>query len=921
MIPSSSTVATRLAQCLNPALPSGVHQKALEVYSSVFSIIGKAGLGRDLHLYFPGLSTVLSFASLTVRPLFLSLIETHVLNLPTTALRPATKAIILALLPGLEDETSEDFERMVSALDKLQKSIRSEQGHDLGTKNEAPDSYFWQCFFLAVVTNSSRRQGALSYLVRRLPSLSSKTGKGSADTVLGDDPFVTAQSIITPEPGLLIRCFASGLADSQLLIQRGFLDLLVSHIPLDSTVLQNKVTESDLDRLISAAAGVVIRRDMSLNRRLWAWFLGPESSTGHEEGEHGDQGSSHQALFFSRFGLKPLTRSMLRLIRGNSVLPAERARPFRVCLSLMDRWEVGGLIVPEIFVPALEYVERYSHTATKEQLDEVVRSASLFFDGVESSLIFGKLLELAMSALTNDALPNHEKLRQLKLIKFVLSRFNVKEDEMLLDHMPLVSLAIVAVLQAQRKKYVFNSPEYHSRTPTFSMISRNAPSADLTSSSNSIEDEVLHLALNITETLISTIPDRAFTTTEPQKITQATVPTDDVLRSISKFYSDSNSSQEVINTPFSPQKLSVLLTYHVAALFCSLLSDNGKVAFAETTSRILSNMLFKVPSFEGLQELDIVRSFSDALVNRHNPQDIPSFQIAVSITTVLAPLQSAQQSNPYIDSSVIPHIVKSMVELLWEYLSPSKPKYHVEAVRCLLQLHAITASNRLIEASVTALLNSAESTPDADERVNSVEAGGRLAVLWTHTIHEQSLQTEKGARPVSRRHSLLTADLTSSEGGYEALLTRPLFHMLDALSQDGSELFTFVKAWLQDLPTLNRVFHILITHLRSLKVLLPKRATLDAAVSRSQEASLAADDAAEGVYFLRHVLNILRWASDYTWITLAEEAVFPLEDTQPNSERNVPLQLLLAQICLRAINYQNTAKTTNRYAKLHFVKD
>jgi len=32
-------MATRLAQCLNPTLPSGVHQKALEVYAHIFAII------------------------------------------------------------------------------------------------------------------------------------------------------------------------------------------------------------------------------------------------------------------------------------------------------------------------------------------------------------------------------------------------------------------------------------------------------------------------------------------------------------------------------------------------------------------------------------------------------------------------------------------------------------------------------------------------------------------------------------------------------------------------------------------------------------------------------------------------------------------------------------------------------------------
>ena len=39
IIPESQTVSLRLAQCLSPALPSGVHQKTLEVYAFVFSIL------------------------------------------------------------------------------------------------------------------------------------------------------------------------------------------------------------------------------------------------------------------------------------------------------------------------------------------------------------------------------------------------------------------------------------------------------------------------------------------------------------------------------------------------------------------------------------------------------------------------------------------------------------------------------------------------------------------------------------------------------------------------------------------------------------------------------------------------------------------------------------------------------------------
>lgn len=47
-IPRKLIVSKRLAQCLNPALPSGVHQRALDVYSYIFSIIGVSVINPHL---------------------------------------------------------------------------------------------------------------------------------------------------------------------------------------------------------------------------------------------------------------------------------------------------------------------------------------------------------------------------------------------------------------------------------------------------------------------------------------------------------------------------------------------------------------------------------------------------------------------------------------------------------------------------------------------------------------------------------------------------------------------------------------------------------------------------------------------------------------------------------------------------------
>ena len=39
-IPRKLIVAKRLSQCLNPALPTGVHQRALDVYAHILAVLG-----------------------------------------------------------------------------------------------------------------------------------------------------------------------------------------------------------------------------------------------------------------------------------------------------------------------------------------------------------------------------------------------------------------------------------------------------------------------------------------------------------------------------------------------------------------------------------------------------------------------------------------------------------------------------------------------------------------------------------------------------------------------------------------------------------------------------------------------------------------------------------------------------------------
>ena len=111
VIPKRVTIGKRLAQCLHPALPTGVHLKALETYDIIFRCIGTQRLASHLFTYSAGLFPLMAFAAMNVKPVLLQLYETHFVPLGVH-IKPALTGLLMGILPGLE-EGAEYFDRCV----------------------------------------------------------------------------------------------------------------------------------------------------------------------------------------------------------------------------------------------------------------------------------------------------------------------------------------------------------------------------------------------------------------------------------------------------------------------------------------------------------------------------------------------------------------------------------------------------------------------------------------------------------------------------------------------------------------------------------------------------------------------------------------------------------------------------------------
>ncbi|XP_066455082.1 protein dopey-2 isoform X2 [Eleutherodactylus coqui] len=390
LLPRRLIISKRLAQCLHPALPSGVHLKALETYEIIFKIIGTKWLSRDLFLYSSGLFPLLSHAAMSVKPLLLGLYETYFLPLQRSLL-PSLQAFITGLLPGLE-EGSEIYDRTDMLLQKLSMVIGQE--------------VFYSSLWGSVLVNSSIRLPASLFVVSHI----------------NRDVSANAQSsMLGKDKQLAIKSLCVSVMDSNVLVQRNTLEILLFFFPfntcLDSGDCPVSLQRTDLIHILSCAIQTVLRRDMSLNRRLFAWLLGsdikggvvaPELKSTSGEEEYG-------SCFFAKYSKDLLVQALMQILHQNiPYSDTEQGlqvylKPFRILISLLDKPEIGPPVVGDLFLEvirafyaycrdALETDIKLSYGQTGSQLisaikenktaSEIVKTVNLFMTALSSDFLW-----------------------------------------------------------------------------------------------------------------------------------------------------------------------------------------------------------------------------------------------------------------------------------------------------------------------------------------------------------------------------------------------------------------------------------------------------------------------------------------------------------------------------------------------------
>nr|XP_003464024.1 protein dopey-2 [Cavia porcellus] len=389
LLPRRLLISKRLAQCLHPALPSGVHLKALETYEIIFKIVGTKWLARDLFLYSCGLFPLLANAAMSVRPVLLGLYEKYFLPLQKLLL-PSLQAFLVGLLPGLE-EGSEIYDRTDALLLRLSLVVGRE--------------VFYTALWGSVLASPAIRLPASLFVVSHI----------SRDTPGQDQGFM-----LGTDHQLTVKSLCASLLDSNVLVQRNNLEIMLFFFPfytcLDPDQRTVPLLRADIVYLLSAATQTLLRRDMSLNRRLYAWLLGSDikGNTIMPETDISNSYEDPSSYFFEKYSKDLLVESLAQILHQQFLdADAEEQhhaylKPFRILVSLLDKPEIGPQVVESLFLEVIRAFYSYCRDALGSELQlSYTQSGSLLNSTIKENKNASEIVKtvnLLISSLSADFL-------------------------------------------------------------------------------------------------------------------------------------------------------------------------------------------------------------------------------------------------------------------------------------------------------------------------------------------------------------------------------------------------------------------------------------------------------------------------------------------------------------------------------------
>ena len=256
LISDKNSLSKRLAQCLNPECPAGVHEAVISIYDMIFqNILSKNNgkLGENLGIYSCGLFPFFSYATKNNKIIILEkLIKSCYLKLDQNELNLCLSGLLSSLIPGLDDNNEEITQKIYAVFDEIKKKMKP--------------GVFYGTYWSLLLRNKLLRNSGIKYLLERITKFTNytKLNEEQKKEILLDE-FPHANNLI-------VNALSELIEETEVLTIRNSMDFIITRLPLlkDNTI----ISEESKIFLIKSALKLLIKNEYSTTRRLSNWLLG-----------------------------------------------------------------------------------------------------------------------------------------------------------------------------------------------------------------------------------------------------------------------------------------------------------------------------------------------------------------------------------------------------------------------------------------------------------------------------------------------------------------------------------------------------------------------------------------------------------------------------------------------------------------------
>ena len=248
-------LSKRLAQCLNPECPAGVHEVVLDIYSVILhNIISKneAKLMDNLGLYACGLFPFFPNASLANKEKYLDIIvKKNLLCIDPNELILCLPGLLASIIPGLDDNNDKMTQLIYDTLDIIKLRIK--------------EHTFYGVYWTLLLRNKHLKTSGIKYLLEKTYKYSDYENlkMSKEDVIKNYYPNINT---------VVINALCSVIEDNDIPTVRMGMDFIITRFPLSKE--NDMISDNSKIILVISALKLLVRNEYSTTRRLNNWLLG-----------------------------------------------------------------------------------------------------------------------------------------------------------------------------------------------------------------------------------------------------------------------------------------------------------------------------------------------------------------------------------------------------------------------------------------------------------------------------------------------------------------------------------------------------------------------------------------------------------------------------------------------------------------------